>query len=135
MPATRPAVKVRGLNRLVRTLREAEREFDIKGTYTGPIAEVMKEAGDMAAAAIRAEAPKRSGRLARSVRAGRAVGRARVSVGRKSVPYAGPIHWGWPEHNIEANKFGTRGLQAVDGQVAEKFEQGMKRVLAKVRGV
>lgn len=48
-------------------------------------------------------APVRSGALAASVRGSGQAGAAMLRAGRASVPYANPIHWGWPARNIPAH--------------------------------
>ena len=45
------------------------------------------------------------GRLARSIRASATTHTAVVRAGGAGVPYAPPIHWGWPKHNIKPNPF------------------------------
>lgn len=67
----------------------------------------LKDANARAAALVAREAgpaaPRRTGRLASTVRGNRAAGRATVTVGSAAVPYARPIHWGWPARGIEAD--------------------------------
>ena len=46
-----------------------------------------------------------TGRLARSIRAGATAHTGYVRAGGAAVPYAPPIHWGWPAHNISPNPF------------------------------
>jgi hypothetical protein len=56
-------------------------------------------------AAARPRAPHRTGRLAASVRPGATVAGALVRAGNGRVPYAGPIHYGWPARHIAAHPF------------------------------
>lgn len=46
--------------------------------------------------------PTRSGRLAKTGRPSGTQTAAIVRVGTASVPYGGPIHWGWPNRHIVA---------------------------------
>jgi hypothetical protein len=62
-------------------------------------AEVAKLVEDRA----RPEAPRRSGRLAASMRSSGTQSAAVVRAGGAAVPYAGPIHFGWPARHITAN--------------------------------
>jgi len=57
-----------------------------------------------------ATTPRRSGRLAGSVRGKATTRQATISAGKASVPYAGVIHFGWPRRNIRANRFLYRGV-------------------------
>jgi hypothetical protein len=50
-------------------------------------------------------APRKTGRLANSIRGNRAKTRATVKAGGARVRYAGPIEWGWPKRNIEARHY------------------------------
>lgn len=70
-------------------------------------------------------APRLSGRLASSVRS---TGQARVGVvraGFASIPYAGPIHFGWRAHNIEPQPF---LYDALDDRRAAVFEAYRRQV-------
>lgn len=53
----------------------------------------------------RANAPRRSGRLAGSIRGNRAKTRATVKAGGARVRYAGVIEWGWPKRHIRAQHY------------------------------
>ncbi|MFI6688910.1 hypothetical protein [Streptomyces sp. NPDC050485] len=52
-------------------------------------------------------APRRSGRMARTLRSSGTRTMAIVRAGRASVRYAGPVHWGWPSRPNPAR--GWRG--------------------------
>lgn len=67
--------------------------------------------------------PRRTGRLVGSVRPLATQRNARVAVGRKSIPYAGPIYWGWPARNIAPNKFVDRAAEQMEAQTRRQFEQ------------
>lgn len=124
MPA---ALRVEGVSRLVRTLRDAEVDLD-------ELKDVTAAAGLLAAAAIRPLVPVRRGRLVGSMRSNRAARRATVSLGRASVPYAGPIHWGWPARNIPAQPFGEEGLQLAEPAITELYVTGIEKILDRVKG-
>jgi len=94
-------LKVAGLNRVVRDLQRFGLESeDLKAAFSR-IAQVG--AGVMAR-----YVPARSGRLRADVRGNRAKSKAVVAVGRASIPYAGPIQWGWPARNIRPAGFFER---------------------------
>ena len=67
-------------------------------------------------------APKRTGRLAASVRGSRAKNKAVVMAGRASVVYAGPINYGWPARKIAASGF----MQKADEVMAPKALQALE---------
>ena len=60
--------------------------------------------------------PRRTGALAATVRGSGTKTRAVVRAGYARVPYAGPIHWGWPAHGITAQPWLVDA--AVDSQPA-----------------
>jgi hypothetical protein len=54
-----------------------------------------------------------------------------VRAGKKSVPYAGPIHWGWPKRNIKANPFLSKALESETDEVVDVYEDGISKLLKK----
>lgn len=120
-------LRIEGLNELVRTMRKAGQDMeDLKDAHA--------RAGEIVARAAEAMAPRRSGKLAGTIRAARQVRRARVQAGRASVPYAAPIHWGWPARNIEANPFLSEAARATEPQWRVEYERAVQDALDKVRG-
>lgn len=73
----------------------------------------------------RGRAPVVEGTLKGDIRGGGTKTRAYVSVGRKRIPYAGPIHFGWPARNIEPNPF---LYEAMDARADEVEKVYAKRV-------
>lgn len=57
-----------------------------------------------------------------------------MSAGRASVPYAGPIHYGWPAHGIEANPFVTDAAQATEPLWLPKYETDVNAVAHSLDG-
>lgn len=120
-------VRVEGLSRLRRTLRKAGHDLeDLKDVNAAVAAIVVQAAG--------AYAPRRTGALAASPRPSRAKARARVLAGGARVPYAGPIHWGWPARNIQAQPWLSQAAQATEPQWTGTYRQGVEDVLSKVKG-
>lgn len=121
-------VRVEGLNELVRTLRRAGRDLE-------DLKDANRRAGEIAADAARGFVPERSGRLAGSIRTARQARLARVQAGRASIPYAGPIHWGWPARHIRAQPFLSEGAVESEPRWTAVFFDDVQRALDKVRGV
>lgn len=120
-------VKVDGLPRLRAALRRAGVEVtDLKAANAAAAAYV--------AAAAAPRAPRRTGRLAASVRGNRAVGRATISAGSAAVPYAGPIHWGWPARGIAAQPFISETAVATESTWVEIYRTDIERVVDSVGG-
>lgn len=78
-------------------------------------------------------APRLTGRLAGSIRAGRTKDAATVTAGA-GVPYAGPIHWGWPARNIRAHPFMVDALSAGEPTVASIYMGEVTRIVNGIRG-
>ena len=117
-------VRVEGLNKVVRDLQKLGLEVeDLKEAFSGIAAEGAELASSFA--------PKRSGRLAASVRGNKAKNKAVVMAGRASVPHAGPINYGWPKRGIAASSFMQRAdevllpraLEAITDALDEKIRE------------
>jgi hypothetical protein len=120
-------VQIEGLNALARTMRKA-------GEDLADLKDANRAAGDIVASAAAAMAPRRTGRLASSIRPARAAGRASVMAGRASVPYAPPIHWGWPARHIAAQPFLSNAAQQTESIWLPKYLADVQAALDKVTG-
>lgn len=120
-------VKVEGGRQLRRTLKRAGADLDDMKAVNAAVAQ-------MVAAAAAAAAPHRTGALASTVRGNRAQSRATVSAGRAKVPYAGPIHWGWPARGIAGQPFIADTAQATEPRWTAMYAQGVERIISKVEG-
>lgn len=125
---TQPLVRVEGARELRRTLKRA-----------GDDMADLKDANNRAAAIVAqwasVTAPRRTGALGMSVRPNRAVGRARVTGGSAAVPYAGPIHWGWPRRGIAAQPFIAEAAVATQPAWEPAYRDDVQKVLDRVKGV
>lgn len=111
---------LRGNARFQRTMRAAQRELRSS--------EPSKKAAQIAARAARAAAPRKSGRLRRSIRAnGRTVA--------TSVVYAGVQNYGWPARNIRARAFMYDEMRKVEPTWFRQFTENTDRALGRVRGI
>lgn len=122
-------VQVEGLARMQRTLRRA-------GQDIGDFKKLHREVGRIVSRAGKATAPRRSGALKRTVRAGATNRAATVRAGNKGgVPYAGVIHWGWPAHNITAQPFLSDAATSTEAQWIGNYMQHIDSTLKKVKGL
>lgn len=129
----KPAIEVEGARELRRKLRDVEGSAaDLKAAH--------KAAADIVAEQARFEVPVRSGRLKATIRPLASKTRAQVAAGRgKQVPYAGPVHFGWPTRPNRQK--GWRGgpirpqpflYDAVDrrqGEVLRAFDRHIDRII------
>lgn len=120
-------VKVDGLRRLRSDLRKlGEDTQDLKAANAAVAALVASTAAS--------RAPRSTGRLASSGRGNRAVGRATVTFGGAAVPYAGPVHWGWPARGIEPQPFIPEAAQATEPVWLPMYLADLDRALAPLAG-
>lgn len=125
--AARVGVRVEGARRLRTTLRAA-------GHSLTELRDANRRAAGVAAGASRPLAPFRTGRLSASVRSSGTISAGVIRAGRKSVPYAGAIHWGWPSRGIKATPFLTIGAQSSEPVWVPIYEAEMHAALARVKG-
>ncbi|GIG69741.1 HK97 gp10 family phage protein [Phytomonospora endophytica] len=121
-------IDVDGAAQLRRTLRKA-------GADAADLKDANAAAAAIVARAGAAAAPRRTGRLAASVRGNRAVGAAVVRAGGARVPYAAPIHWGWPRRGIAAQPFLSDAARATEALWLAAFFRDMQSICDTVRGV
>jgi hypothetical protein len=122
------AVHVVGARQLRSSLRTAGQSMD-------DLKDANAKVGALVAQESRPAAPRgRTGRLAASVRPTRAVARASVNAGSAAVPYAGPIHWGWPVRHIAAQPFIAVVAAATQPDWLPIYEQDLQTICDSVKG-
>lgn len=123
MTINRTGTKVEGLSQVVRALQQMGIEVeDLKDAFA--------KIADQAAKAAAANAPRLSGRLAADIRGNRAKSKAVVTAGRASVPYAGPINYGWSARNISPSLFMQRADEQMQPVALQLLEDDIN---AKIR--
>lgn len=122
------ALYVVGQKRFVSTMRKA-------GADMKELKQINSQAAELAAPSARSRAPHgKSGRLAGSIRAGATQKAGVVRAGRKSVPYAGVINYGWPKRHIKPRSFVNDAVAATEPQWTKLYEQFIKKTLNQVQG-
>ncbi len=122
-----PSIHIDGLKELNRQLRQVKsKELD------NELKDIHKELAEEIIRRALPNVPVRTGRLKQSVRSSgtkqSAIGRA----GRKSVPYAPAIHWGWPKRGIPRRPFLTDAADAVEKGVVDDYEDAVRQMLNRV---
>ena len=125
----RTGFRVEGLSQVVRDLQKIGVEVD-------DLKDAFAKIADEAARTASSFAPKGpTGRLSASIRGNRAKSKAVVTAGRSSVPYAGPINYGWPSRNIAPALFmqradeamQTRAISVLEDEINQKIrERGLR---------
>lgn len=126
-------LEIEGGRNLRRTLKQA-------GVDLKDLKAIHREVGGVVAGQAAGWAPRVSGRLAASVRAGATQRAAVIRAGnnRKSatgVPYAHPIHWGWPRRGIRANPFLSYSAQATESTWVGIYFDYVEDTLDDVKGI
>jgi hypothetical protein len=76
--------------------------------------------------AARSAAPMATGALASSLTVGVAADRATIG---SDLPYAGPIHWGWPARAIDPNTFLVDSARATEDRWTDAYSNGVQDLI------
>jgi hypothetical protein len=117
-------VRVEGLTTLVRDLERLGASVeDLKDAFAAIAAEGAEKAA--------AFAPKRTGRLAGSVRGNRAKNKAVITAGKASIAYAVVINYGSPKRHIAASQFMQRADDAMRPVALDRIETAISTAITK----
>lgn len=125
MAASPPVVRVDGGRQLRAALRDMEDGLSDLRTANA-------EAAAIAARAGQADAPRRSGLLAASVRPGATQSAALIRAGSARVPYAGVIHYGWADRHISPNPFLREGAEQTQPAWLAIYSRTIDRLILRV---
>lgn len=122
MTSRGPVLEVEGGRELRAALKGIENGLaDLKATH-GKIAAMVAPVG-------RRGAPHRTGALSASVRGSGTASAAIVRAGGARLPYAGPIHWGWPARNIGAQPFLTDAGKSTEPAWVAMYEHDVQGLI------
>jgi hypothetical protein len=113
-------VRVEGLNKTVRALRKS-------GADMQDMKDLMHEIGMLIVNAT--DAPRATGNLAGTVRAGRGATKAVVRAGGARAKYAGVQNYGWPARNIPGTRFLNEAAEREKGNALSTLDQGIGEIL------
>lgn len=117
---------ISGLRETLRDLKALSKDTreDMKETH--------RRAGDIVASAAKPLAPVRTGALAATVVSSPTKYQGRVRIGRgASVPYAGPIHFGWPARRIAPQSFVYEALDSRREEVRQAYERRIGELITR----
>lgn len=127
MARPKPMIQVEGAKELARALKKAGDE-----SLQEALKAAHRASADEVADVARPLIPSVSGTLASSMRTASTIRSGRVAIGRKSVPYAGPIHFGWPARNIAPQPFLYDALDRRGEHVLDAFKERMDAIADQV---
>lgn len=118
-------VRVEGLNQTIASLRAAGVELnDLRGAF-GPIAAKGAQIASR-------RAPHVSGKLSGSVRPAKQARKAVIYAGYgKSVPYAGPINYGWPKRNIKGSYFMQKASDEIEPFAVQELTIELNKIITR----
>lgn len=118
-------LEIEGLRDLQKSLRNLtdDSRNDMKETH--------RKAGEIVVAGAVRIAPVRTGALAASIRSAPTQRQGRVRVGSAAVPYAGPIHFGWPTRSIKPNPFIYEVLDSRRQEVYALYAERISQLINK----
>jgi phage gpG-like protein len=91
-------IKVEGGRQLRKALADLDPKLDDLKDAHQRVSKIVEQHA-------KGNAPRRTGKLANSIRGNRAKTRATVKAGGARVRYAGVIEWGWPKRHIPAQHY------------------------------
>ena len=117
-------ITVEGGRELRKALRAVENgTADLKGVH--------KETGELVGATAARLVPRRKGVLQSTIRAAGQAAGAVVRAGYAVVPYAGPIHFGWPSRGIAPTPFLYDALDYRRAEVIEMYQDRVNDLIRK----
>ncbi len=121
----RAAVEVEGAKQLRKALEA------MGDDAVAELKAVNLEAAEIVAKAARPLVPRVTGALEATVRASGTKTRGSVRAGKKRVPYAGPIHFGWPERKITPQPFLYDAIDRRRDEVVSAYEKNVQNLRKK----
>lgn len=121
----RGGVQIEGLRETQKALRDLSDElrFEMKETH--------RKAAEVVVEGAKRYVPFRTGKLAASIRAAATMTSGKVRVGSAAVPYAGPIHFGWPKRRITPQPFIYDALDERRDEVLELYQLRINGAIVK----
>lgn len=122
---TQASIQIEGMKELRRNLARLgdNAKDDLKATHL--------EAATLVERSARPYVPRRTGRLASSLRSTGTITGGRVKVGFKRIPYAGPIHFGWPQRGIAPRPFIYEALGRETKEIISLYDDRVDELIKK----
>lgn len=125
--ANKARVEIKGHKELRRELRRAKDK-----TLDEQLKAVHKESAELVVDTARPLTPVRTGKLRDSLRASATKTGGRARAGKKAVPYAGPVHFGWPARRIRPQTFLYDAADKRSDEVLAKFAKAIEDISAEI---
>jgi hypothetical protein len=122
-----PALEVDGARQLRASLKRA-------GLSVQDLKDAHRQVAELVAAKAVPDAPRRTGRLASTVRPAGTQSAAIVRAGSARVPYAGPIHWGHPSRGIAAQPWLAEAAEDTQDTWETTYLKALEAIIETVEG-
>jgi hypothetical protein len=123
------AVKIEGLSKVQRDLRKLSTDaLDLNKTE---FLETNKRVAEIIIGESKKYVPVLTGALAANIRNASTKKAAKVRAGSVGVPYAGPIHFGWPSRSIKPNPFFYDAIDSRREEVFDRYGQLVEDLIEK----
>lgn len=109
-------------------LRETVRSLERFGVQVADLKAAFKKIGAFISDEARTLAPKKSGRLAASIKPSNTKNKSIVRAGGAKIPYAGVIHYGG-YNNISPHPFLTDAVSRNEGQVVKMMDDELNHLI------
>ncbi|CAB4219812.1 hypothetical protein UFOVP1639_22 [uncultured Caudovirales phage] len=126
---SRDPIKITGLSEVQRNLRKLSTDaLDLNKTE---FLETNKQVAEIVINETKKYVPFLTGALAAAIRNASTKKSAKVRAGNAAVPYAGPIHFGWPSRSIKPNTFLYEAIDARKSEVANRYAELVSDLILK----
>ncbi len=111
-------------------LAELQRDLKRAGAAAEDFKAANRAIGDLVAQEGRREVPVRSGLLRSTIRGESTTRQAIIVAGTSGVPYAGPIHFGWPNRGLGNDRTKEQLIGALGSKGSGSFsDRGLRRAV------
>lgn len=118
-------MELRGARELAKGLRKA-------GADMKDLRAVNRQAAQVVVPEAKTLVPRRSGRLANSIRAGATQKAGVVRAGSKRIPYAGPINYGWPKRHIKPTRFMNQAAKNTEPEWTKLYRDAVQQIIDRI---
>ena len=126
---SRDPIKITGLSEVQRNLRKLSTDaLDLNKTE---FLETNKQVAEIVINETKKYVPFLTGALAAAIRNASTKKSAKVRAGNAAVPYAGPIHFGWPSRSIKPQTFLYEAIDARKSEVANRYAELVSDLIVK----
>lgn len=123
------AIKITGLSKVQRDLRKLS--TDALDLNKSEFLETNKQVAEIIINESKKYVPIVSGALAAAVKNASTKKSAKVRAGNVAVPYAGPIHFGYPKRAIKPNPFFYEAIDSRRNEVAQRYTSLVESLIKK----